>query len=80
MDKKKYIIDHTQYLFKRHKVLILHFIKNSIPVRINEAMDGCRINLDVIDTKKIDELYDLVIRLENIEIENTQASGSLLSI
>lgn len=62
--KKRYICDNSKYLTTATKMGIGSYFlaKNK---KIKESMDGCRINLDLIEDELINHIYDIVFN--NIE-------------
>ncbi len=61
--KKKVICRHCINFDQQSRLQIgqILFMDEDTRPKIKESVDGCRINLDVVDTKIIDHIYSIVI-------------------
>ncbi len=58
--KKRFIIEHTDYLKREQKVSIIRTIYNEDPQYIQECGSGSYIDLNVLDTNIINIIYNIV--------------------
>ena len=73
-----YLISHSLRLFKRNRLQFLNYI-HTLKIPISETGGGSLINLSNCSAFQIQALYDRLLKLEQHELEECEASGNLLS-
>ena len=75
---ENYIISHSLRLFKRNRLQFLKYI-HKLNIPISEVGEGSLINLSSCSPFQIQSLYDRLLKLEQFELEECEASGNILS-
>ena len=64
--KKMYIKNKVDYLTYKDRLYVLQILKQHIPSKIIENADGCRINLDKLDSFVIEKIHHIISSRINI--------------
>lgn len=78
MSQETYIMKHSQTLFKKNRIKLLKFIHRR-GIKISENADGCRINLSKLKPQEINAIYQELLRIEEVELEEAKETGNLIT-
>ena len=75
---ENYIISHSLRLYKRNRLQFLNYI-HKLKIPISETGAGSLINLSSCSPFQIQALYNRLLKIEQFELEECEASGNLLN-